>query len=156
MLFRVLLMIAAAAAIAAAQVPSRNASAVETKHVTITPSVSRTSGRVSLIVDVAPKPKMHVYTPEQKGYISISLTLNPVDGVKAGQAVFPKGEKLFFPELKETQIVYSKPFRITQPVTLAKGAVSEMTITGTVRYQACDDSICYLPQDVPVTWQIGR
>ena len=25
-------------------------------------------------------------------------------------------------------------------------------MTGTVRYQACDDAICYIPQTVAVTW----
>jgi len=127
--------------------------ATETKHLTVTPSVSRTGERVTLVVDVVPKPRMHVYSPEQKDFIAISLTLTAADGVTSGKPVYPKGEKLFFPELKETQFVYSKPFRITQPITIAKGA-SPATISGVVRYQACDDSICYLPQNVPVSWTI--
>ncbi len=26
------------------------------------------------------------------------------------------------------------------------------TIRGTLRYQACDDRICYIPQEVPLQW----
>ena len=135
--------------------PTDKPNVTETKHLTITPSVSQAGGRISLIVDVVPKPKMHVYAPEQKDYIPISLTLTVTDGVRAGQAQFPKAEKWFFEPLKETQLVYSKPFRITQPVTLTKSPAA-VTINGTLRYQACDDSICYLPQNVPVSWTIAK
>jgi hypothetical protein len=41
------------------------------------------------------------------------------DAFKVLSAEFPKGEKFYFAPLKLTQLVYSKPFRITQDVTLA-------------------------------------
>ena len=127
----------------------------ETQHLTVTPSVSATGTRVSLIVDIVPKPKMHVYSPEQKDYVPISLTLAATDGVKAGAPVFPKAEKYVFEALKETQLVYSKPFRIVQDVTLARApADRRVTVKGTLRYQACDDRVCYMPQSVGVVWEI--
>jgi DsbC/DsbD-like thiol-disulfide interchange protein len=95
---------------------------------------------------------MHVYAPEQKDVIPITLKLATDESVRTQALKYPKPEKYFFAPLKETQFVYSKPFRITQPVTLA--AAGQVTITGTVRYQACDDSICYLPQNVPVSWTV--
>ena len=152
MVHRVLLVAIACTTLVAAQRGGGGKNAVETKHLTVTPSVSKAGGRLTLVVDVAPKPKMHVYAPEQKDFIAISLALTAVDGVTPGKAVYPKGEKLFFPELKETQFVYSKPFRITQPIALK--STGPVTINATVRYQACDDSICYLPQSVPVSWTI--
>jgi DsbC/DsbD-like thiol-disulfide interchange protein len=132
----------------------------ETKHLTISASASAPSavrgGKVSLFVDVAPKPKMHVYAPDQKDYIPISLTLKAGDGVRAGPIQFPEAETYFFAPLKETQRVYGKPFRIVQPVVLGKELKGEsVTITGTVRYQACDDAICYVPQNIPVAWTIA-
>jgi hypothetical protein len=57
--------------------------------------------------------------------------------------------------LNETQLVYSKPFRITQDIRFVKpGAGAPRTIKGTLRYQACDDKICYLPTTVPVQWAV--
>jgi hypothetical protein len=51
--------------------------------------------------------------------------------------------------------VYSKPFRIVQGATLAKSPTpGPLIIKGTVRYQACDESICYTPITVPVTWTL--
>jgi len=48
-------------------------------------------------------------------------------------------------------LVYSKRFRIAQEVTVAKGGVAGV-ITGTLRYQACDDAMSYMPVTVPLTW----
>ena len=133
-------------------------SRAETKHLTLSTSSNAPAGagkRVSLLVDVTPKPTMHVYAPGQDSYIAISLTLEPNPAFTAGKAKYPAGEKILMPILKETQIVYAKPFRITQDVTL-KGASAPLTIKGTVRYQACDDAICYLPTNVPVQWTITK
>ena len=29
------------------------------------------------------------------------------------------------------------------------------TLTGTVKYQACDDRVCFPPQSIPLSWTIG-
>ena len=100
---------------------------------------------------------MHVYSPGQKGYIAITVTLEENAAITAAKAKYPPGEKFFMPALNETQLVYAKPFRIAQDVTLKPGASSDpVVIKGSVRYQACDDKICYLPQTVPVEWTIRR
>jgi DsbC/DsbD-like thiol-disulfide interchange protein len=112
--------------------------------------------RVVLNVDVALKPKMHVYSPDQpkdQDYIPIALTVAPGDAYRLEKPRFPPSEKVFFAPLKETQHVYSRPFRVSQPIMLTgDGATAPLTITGTVRYQACDDAICYVPQTVAVKW----
>ena len=94
----------------------------ETPHLTLTTSSSdkvvAPGTRFSLWVDITPKPKMHVYAPEQKDYIPIEITLEDNDAIKTLPPVFPKGEKFFFAPLKETQLVLSKPFRVIQDVTV--------------------------------------
>jgi DsbC/DsbD-like thiol-disulfide interchange protein len=130
---------------------------VDTPHVTINTSVKAGTAlgpRVSLLIDVTPKPRMHVYSPLQKDYIPVSIALKPDSAYRVHEPTFPKPEKYFFEPLKETQLVYSKPFRIVQDVTLASRPGASMTIEGTFRYQACDDAICYLPKTVPVSWTI--
>ena len=139
----------------------------ETPHLVLSTSASdRTAApgtRVSLLVDVAPKPRMHVYAPEQKELIPISLTLDSTEAFRVNAAEYPKSEKYFFAPLKETQLVYSKPFRIVQDVTLAltpalrdRAAKRDtLTINGRLRYQACDDKVCYMPQELRVSWTIG-
>ena len=130
---------------------------IETAHLTMETSATPTSAgatkKLTLALDVTPKPKMHVYSPGQADVIAISLTLDANPAVVAGKAKYPAGEKLFMPALNETQLVYGKPFRITQEVTV-KPAAGPLTVKGTVRYQACDDKICYRPVTVPVEWKI--
>jgi DsbC/DsbD-like thiol-disulfide interchange protein len=133
---------------------------LETAHLWMSTSVTATKDggrRLALHVDVTPKPSMHVYAPGQPGYIAIELKLDADAPVKAaGKPKYPAGEKLFMPALDETQLVYGKPFRITQDVTLRPGAQSgPVTIKGSVRYQACDDRICYKPATVAVTWTLA-
>jgi DsbC/DsbD-like thiol-disulfide interchange protein len=166
MLLAGVLSLAQASAVQQRSTPSPPAAglfdAIETPHVTIATDVQGDGpvggSRVSLFVDIAPKPRMHVYAPEQKDYIPVSLTLDPNPAFSVQRAVFPKPEKLFFAPLKETQLVYSKPFRIVQDIVLKPqlANVESIKVTGKLRYQACDDAICYLPKNVPVSWTIRR
>ena len=152
-------LLAARASSHAGQFPPPDPSRTDTKHLTITTSTSAPaaapSERLSLYVDVAPKPKMHVYAPDQTDYIPIELKVEPASSFKPQAIQYPAAEQFFFAPLKETQRVYSRPFRITLPITLAQNADLPLTIKGTVRYQACDDAICYLPQTIGVTWKVG-
>ena len=139
-----------------------------TKHLSVTTSSSAGTvppgGRVSLVVEITPKPNMHVYAPGQPDVIPVSLTLAASDAVASQPLQFPKAEKLEFKELGETHLVYSKPFRLVQDVTvgssrsLAKRAATSgatLTVKGTLRYQACDNTICYAPVNVPVSWTLA-
>jgi hypothetical protein len=127
----------------------------------VAPGTIAPGRKVTLTLDVTPKPKVHVYAPGQDGYIAITATLdkNPLVAT-ADKPKYPTSEKLVLPELNETQLVYSKPFRITQQIAIAattdakkRAAAGEtLTLTGAVRYQACNDVICFPPTTVPVTW----
>ena len=143
----------------AAQFTATDPTSIDTKHLTLTTSTSTpTAGpgdRLMLYVDVAPKPKMHVYAPDQTDYIPIELKVEPGSSFKAHAIQYPAAEQFFFEPLKEMQRVYSKRFRITVPITLAQTAALPLTAKGTVRYQACDDAICYLPQTVGVNWKVA-
>lgn len=138
----------------------------DTRHLTLRVGLSDRAvppgARVSLLLDVTPKTGMHVYAPEQRDVIPISLVLDRNDDVKVHPPRFPKSEKYLFPALNETQFVYSKPFRIVQDLTvLSVKAVRDraarhetITMSGKVRYQACDDKVCFMPEEIPVSWTI--
>lgn len=140
--------------------PAKLPREIAAKQLNVTTSQSATAARtgaeVSLFVDVFPKPKMHVYAPEQKGgYIRITLDLDKSAAFKAGAPVFPKGADYYFEPLGETFKVFDAAFRIRQDVRILSSA-RPMTITGTLRYQACDDQVCYRPDEVKVSWTLGR
>lgn len=116
-----------------------------------------------LLLDVVPKPKMHVYAPEQQGgYIRVELDIDEQPALRIAKPVFPKASDYYFEPLKETFKVFDKAFRIRQNVRVAPTAARRrraspretLTITGTLRYQACDDQVCYRPDEVKVSWEV--
>jgi len=132
----------------------------ETAHLTIAtsaaPETLKAGAKIALAVDVTPKPGVHVYAPGQDGYIAITVKIDPQPAfATTGKPNYPTPEKFVVPAVNETQLVYNKPFRITQDVTLAsKSRSGPLTIKGSIRYQACNDKVCFLPKEIPVTWTI--
>jgi DsbC/DsbD-like thiol-disulfide interchange protein len=117
----------------------------------------------SLVLDVRPAPRVHVYAPGVTGYQAIALTIVPQPGLVARAAQYPKPTDYFFKPLNEHVNVFDKPFRIIQDVMIDASRDSEallkertsVTIEATLDYQACDDKICFNPQSVPVSWTLG-
>ena len=132
----------------------------ETAHLKLTTSVTAgnpaAGKKATLTLDVDPKPGIHVYAPGQKDYIVITLTLDATDAFTAAKAKYPAGERFMMPALNETQLVYSRAFRITQDITFKSKPDGPVTIKGRVRYQACTDKICFIPQTVAVSWLLPK
>ena len=141
--------------------PSRAAVVVaETKHVAVRATLSASEppagAKISVTVDVTPKPKMHVYAPGGK-YTPVTLRVEPQSFVKAGAVVYPQPRDYFFAPLKEHAQVYSDPFRLVLDVTIGDGkeaVPSPLTLKATLEYQACDDKLCYLPASIPLQWTV--
>jgi thiol:disulfide interchange protein DsbD len=110
------------------------------------------SGKLFLFVDISPKPRMHVYAPGREGYIGVGLTLDANPAFTSATPQFPRAEKMFFAPLNEMQLVYTKPFRIVQPITVTPDLRKPLRVTGSLRYQACDDKVCFVPQTVGIEW----
>jgi DsbC/DsbD-like thiol-disulfide interchange protein len=128
-------------------------------HATITPAPAEVAGKagakLSLSVDVTPKPGVHVYAPGAgEFYIPITVKLQPQTELKPGKLVYPKAETMVFAD--EKVAVFEKPFQLTQDVMLEKSlkAGATVVVAGTVNYQACDDKVCFPPESAPVTWTV--
>lgn len=146
---------------------ARQATKLATRHVEVLAYASDAAvapgQRFSLVLDVTPLPKMHVYAAGQHGYRPIRLTLTPADDLRVYPMEHPPSETYHFVPLDERVPVYMKPFRLVQDVELivtparrALAADSKQTVTlqGVLEYQACDDAVCYLPQRLPLTWTV--
>jgi len=137
-------------------VPARSAAP---KHLTLAASSSAPSAapgaKVSLFVDVMPNPGIHVYAPGAKDFQPIALQLSPIAGISAGKVLYPKSEMMTFAD--EQVPVFQKPFRLAEEVTLARSAKpgTTLAISGILRYQACDDAVCFIPASAPVRWTIA-
>lgn len=129
----------------------------------LTDQVAAPGTHFSIVLDIKPEARVHVYAPGVTGYKPISLTVQPQPGLVVRAALFPKAEDYYFKPLNEHVPVFPKPFRIVQDVMLdssreAAATLKEMktmTIAATLNYQACDDKVCFNPQSVPLTWTLN-
>ena len=108
--------------------------------------------RVTLIVDIELEPNMHVYAPGVEGYIPIDWKMEDSGAAEAHAPVFPRAEKLYLKAIDETVPAYRGHFRLTRDITMAADGSGHFTVAGSLRYQACDDRVCYIPQTLPLHW----
>jgi Disulphide bond corrector protein DsbC/AhpC/TSA family len=116
--------------------------------------------RVSLTLEIEMKPNMHVYAPSVEGYIPIDWKMKESPAAAAHEVSYPASEKLHLAAIDETVPVYQGHFRLTRDITIAQDAKlrpaldssGKFTVEGTLRYQACDDRVCYVPQELPLKW----
>lgn len=140
--------------------------AVRGRYLDATPTVSRDprTGQLTLAVDITPKPGMRVYAPGNKDYKPVDLVVEPATGFTTTSTKYPVAEDFVFAPTHERVKVYTSTFRLTRDLVGVpkKGplggadAATNLTVTGRVEYQACDDTVCYLPQTVPMTWSLPR
>jgi hypothetical protein len=138
---------------------------VEAKHVGLSTAastaVAHAGHRILLSVDLELKPKMHVYAPGEAHYLPIEWKLEESPAAKQFAAQYPPAQKLRLKPIHETALVYQGHVRLTREITFGaenalKPLVSpagELVVKGSLRYQACDDRECFLPETVPLEWR---
>ncbi len=122
--------------------------------------------RTTIFVDVALPKGMHLYAPGVDGYTPVSLELDSLPYFEAPEpAVFPKAEVMRLEAIHETVPVFRGKVRIRQDVFLPvksallkflgkdHAATKPLEIRGKLKYQACSETVCYPPSELPVAWE---
>ena len=92
------------------------------------------------------------HTPKSELLIPTNLTLDAAAGVKADAIEYPAGTVYSFSfEPGEKLDVYSGAFTVKLPVVAEAGS---HTVSGVLRYQACDNAACYPPKSLPVQFVV--
>jgi hypothetical protein len=137
---------------------------LEGKQVTATVGASNSTvapgQRVALTLDIDLRPNMHVYAPGVEGYIPIDWKMEDSDTAEVHAPAFPRAEKLYLKAIDETVPAYRNHFRLTRDITIAPENKLELGVDGlghfvaegSLRYQACDDRVCYIPQTLRLQW----
>ncbi len=120
--------------------------------------------RLALALDIVPRPNMHLYAPgaELLNYRVINLRIDPQEFLRVIPMEYPESEIYYFEPLDERVPVYQRAFTLLQEVLplstrdaqAAYREMDELTITGSLDYQACDDAVCYNPVTVPLSWTV--
>jgi len=140
---------------------------LSTAHLDITtyPSSSGIApgDRFSVALDIEPHSKIHVYAPGAKGYRVIALMIEPNPQIRTLSMQYPASEIYFYKPLNERVPVFQKRFRLVQELVLEGTTQAQqvlrgkenVTIKGTLEYQACNDRECFNPVSVPLSWTMN-
>jgi hypothetical protein len=123
-------------------------------------TVVRGGERVRLFVEIRLAQRVHVYAPGVAGYIPLDWRMEAGGGAEALPATYPKSELLHLKAIKETVPVFRNRIRLWQDVIIAQPKEIEqflsgnrrLTLRGQLRYQACDDRKCYVPENMELKW----
>jgi thiol:disulfide interchange protein DsbD len=89
-------------------------------------------------------------TPPEDYLIPLSLKWVP-GSVEAGDVIYPKAQQLKVPFDPKPLSVLTGKFEITTTFkTSATATVGPSTVTGKLRYQACNDKSCFPPKTLEV------
>ncbi len=139
----------------------------EGKHLTISASASnarvRSGQRISLVLDLQLGAGLHVYAPGvNSDFIPIDWNMKESPALTMRAVTYPNARVVRLKAIKAKAPVYEGTFRLTREITIAKDAVikpllapdEKLIIEGGLRYQACDDKLCYPPETIPVRWTL--
>jgi len=150
-----------------ANAPAIVGTKISTAHFDLTTYPSDSSiaagNRFSLALDFMPKPGMHLYAPGAANYRVIQLKLDPNPWIQPMALKYPASEIYEFKPLNERVPVYQKAFSLVQEVVLTGTPQAQaeyrgkdsIVVTGSLEYQACDETTCYSPTAVPLTWTLN-
>jgi len=140
---------------------------VEAPHLSVDVQQSDRTGipgsLITLTTEVRLPRDVHVYAPGTEGYKPIELVIEPAPNLEFRPAIYPPSTILFLPAINERVPVFEGTFRIRQDLKVSTAAEfsgalgaggKTLTIHGALHYQACDQKTCFLPNVVPVEWQV--
>lgn len=124
---------------------------------TVATKAPRPGTTVRLVAHIRLPEGLHVQSnkPRDPDLIPTDLTVVVPKGVSMVDIVYPKASDLAVPGFKQPLAVYPNEFDIVVRIKLAPGAAAgALPIPGTLRYQACNDSVCFPPARATLTWMV--
>jgi cytochrome c biogenesis protein CcdA len=113
------------------------------------------SARVALKVVLPEKLHANSNKPRDPSLIPTVVTITPPDGVTVEEIVYPEAEDLNQTGADQPLSVFEREFVIGVVLKIAPAAApGELTVPARLRYQACDESICYIPATAQVEWTL--
>jgi hypothetical protein len=111
---------------------------------------------VSLIFRVPGGYHINSNTPKSEFLIPTALKMDLPTDIVLGKIDYPAGEDASFPFSPDEKLsVYSGDFTIVLGVHPLKTVVpGKYEMHGVLRYQACDNSACYPPKNLPVSFEV--
>ena len=147
---------------AALAVPTPVHAQLKALNAEVTPGVPegqtfRAGGKGTVTLRVKLPETVHVQSdkPLDKSLIPTALTIEPPPGLRVVKIVYPAATKLKQEGQTEPLAVFGHDFTITVHLVVTKeAAAGELSVPGQLRYQACDEFMCYPPKRVVTKWAL--
>jgi thiol:disulfide interchange protein DsbD len=109
---------------------------------------------LAVVTDIKPGLHAQSHMPLTEGLIPFNVAIDPNPSLEFLDPVYPKPETKNFPGLGN-ESVYTGRVIVYIPIRIKSGAApSDLTLTGKLTWQACNDSACFAPQkDQPFSVQ---
>ncbi|MGE0394136.1 MAG: thioredoxin family protein [Vicinamibacterales bacterium] len=92
--------------------------------------------------------------PRDPSLIATVLTVNPPGGVTVEEIVFPPAHDFVQAGQAEPLAVFEREFVIGVQLKLAALPEGPLVVPAMLRYQTCDDSVCYAPVRAELAWTL--
>ena len=111
--------------------------------------------KTRVALSVALPENLHVQSdqPRDPSLIPTVLTIEPVGAVRLNNLVFPHPTDFKQEGQAEPLAVFEHEFVVGAELQVSPDAAGEIVIPGKLRYQACDDKVCFQPRTENVEWK---
>jgi DsbC/DsbD-like thiol-disulfide interchange protein len=119
--------------------------------------VTAKGGSARLTLRVALPAGLHVQAnkPRDPDLIPTVLTVEAPKGAKIVETIYPKAMDFAQAGAKQPLAVYPNVFDIIVQMTFAPGVTpGALSIPATLRYQACNESLCFPPARADAKWAL--
>ena len=114
-----------------------------------------TTVKTTLAVKVSPGFHIQSDKPRDPSLIPLTLMFEAPPGVKVEGLSFPPAKDFLLKGTDKPLAVFEGAFSIEVRLAVAKDqAPGEVTVPARLRYQACDDTTCFRPMTIPVSWTL--
>ncbi|HEX8567838.1 MAG TPA: protein-disulfide reductase DsbD N-terminal domain-containing protein [Pyrinomonadaceae bacterium] len=113
------------------------------------------SGEAVLKLKIQPPFHVNANPPSEDNLIPTTIEFESKNGLTFEKPNYPAGELKKFQFSENPLLIYEGEVEIKLPVKAdAKAAKGEQTVNGKLRFQACDEAVCYRPETVDVVLPI--
>ena len=121
-------------------------------------SAARAGREIRLALRVVlPSAELHVQAnkPREEGLIATVLTIEAPAGVTIEELVYPEAKEFAVLGFDQPLLVYGHDFVIGVRATVASSvAPGTLALPARLRYQACNNTVCFLPLTVEARWSL--
>ena len=111
--------------------------------------------RIALQVSLPETFHVNANKPRDPSLIPIVLTVQPPTGVTVIEIVYPSATELAQQGAAQPLDVYERQFAIGITLALSPEVTAgELVVPARLRYQACDEKMCYIPDTLVTAWTL--